>query len=97
MKNLAISIIILDCLLIIALFLSLSAYLYSLVILLEIILTVGLAIFCIKTHRVSEKMYTIQKYIVIGFTMIEFVGIVSLCAFALATTSRAGTILQIVL
>ena len=97
MKDFAISIIILDCLLIIALFLSLSAYLYSLVILLEIILTVGLAIFCIKTHRVSENMYTIQKYIVIGFTMIEFVGIVSLCVFALATTSRSDTILQVVL
>ena len=45
----------------------------------------------------SEKAYTIQKYIVVGFTLIEFVGILSLCIFALATTSQSATILRVVL
>ncbi len=45
----------------------------------------------------SEKAYTIQKYIVVGFTSIEFVGIMSLCIFALVTTSQPATILGIIL
>lgn len=97
MKNLALTIILLDALLILSLFLSLDSVLpYALFILTEILTCIVITLVCIKFHKVSDQSYKIQRGTIFVYTIIESVTILALCIFALATTSSESSILSVV-
>lgn len=96
MRNLAIAVFLLDILLIVAMFISFDAFPYAVFISTEVFFTLVIAIICIKTNRVSEKAYRVQRVIVFVYTIIESVVVLSLCIFSLATTTKTGTIVGII-
>lgn len=84
---------ILNAFLILAICLSVDPLFYSLFIVGEFVAVGGIALYTIHCGKPSQKVCQLQKYVVLGCTVVEAGGVLALAAFGFVTTTNSGTIL----